>query len=463
MAEAPILPLLLRMSGPAIFSMLIMALYNIVDSLFVAAISELALRAVSIIFPVQSLMVAFAVGTSVGVNSFVARRLGAEDVETASLAASHGLALSFVNWAIFLVAGYFAAPAVVHLFTDDPQVILDGIRYLRIVTVASLGLFWQIHTEKIFQATGNMTWAMYIQLTGAILNIILDPILIFGWLGLPAMGVAGAALATVIAQLIAGAIALYLLLKREPVLKVRLRGFRFRRDILASIYRVGLPSLVMQSVTALVGMAFNMIIKPFSEVAITVLGVYIKLESFVFMPVFGVSQGMLPLMAYNYGAGHHDRVKAAQKNAMMVTTIIMGVATVLFQIFPKILLGAFNATEEMYRMGVPAFRHISICFIFAGVTIMYSSAFQALGHGSYSLFISIFRQLALLLPLARLFAGWHLDYVWFAYPISDFFAMVVALFLYSWKSKRILSLEGIPASERDQAGLWPHASASRED
>ena len=308
MANAPVLPLLLRMSGPAIFSMLIMALYNIVDSLFVAAVSEIALRSVSIIFPIQMLMVAFAVGTSVGVNSYVARRLGAEDVETASLAASHGLALSFVNWAFFLVAGYLAAPELVKLFSDHHQVIGDSVAYLRIVTVASLGLFWQIHTEKIFQATGNMTRAMYIQLTGAILNIILDPILIFGWFGLPAMGVQGAALATVIAQLIAGAIAIYLLTKRERVLKVSLKGFRFQREILVAIYRVGLPSLVMQSVTAMVGMAFNMIIKPFSEIAITVLGVYLKLESFVFMPVFGVSQGMLPLMAYNYGAGRYERV-----------------------------------------------------------------------------------------------------------------------------------------------------------
>ncbi len=461
MANAPVLPLLLRMSGPAIFSMLIMALYNIVDSLFVAAVSEIALRSVSIIFPIQMLMVAFAVGTSVGVNSYVARRLGAEDVETASLAASHGLALSFVNWAFFLVAGYLAAPELVKLFSDHHQVIGDSVAYLRIVTVASLGLFWQIHTEKIFQATGNMTRAMYIQLTGAILNIILDPILIFGWFGLPAMGVQGAALATVIAQLIAGAIAIYLLTKRERVLKVSLKGFRFQREILVAIYRVGLPSLVMQSVTAMVGMAFNMIIKPFSEIAITVLGVYLKLESFVFMPVFGVSQGMLPLMAYNYGAGRYERVKAVQKSAMLVTTVIMGVSMVFFQIFPRVLLGAFNATEEMYRMGIPAFRNISICFVFAGVTIMFSSAFQALGHGTYSLFISIFRQIALLLPIARFFAGWHLDYVWYAYPISDVGAMLMAFFLYRWKSKQILGGEEIHRDpDREVAGL--PALGSRE-
>lgn len=453
MATDPVLPLLLRMSGPAIFSMLIMALYNIVDSLFVAAVSEMALRSVSIIFPVQMLMVAFAVGTSVGVNSYVARRLGAEDVETASLAASHGLALSFVNWFIFLVAGFLFAPGVVKLFSDNLQVIDDSAAYLRIVTVASLGLFWQIHTEKIFQATGNMTRAMYIQLTGAILNIILDPILIFGWLGLPRMGVRGAALATVIAQLIAGAMAVYLLLKKDQVLDVRLKGFRFQKEILASIYRVGLPSLVMQSVTAMVGMVFNMIIKPFSEIAITVLGVYLKLESFVFMPVFGVGQGMLPIMAYNYGAGRHDRVKAAHRSAMLVTTTIMAVSTVLFQIFPKLLLGAFNATEEMYRMGIPAFRNISICFVFAGITIMYSIAFQALGHGTYSLFISIFRQIVLLLPIARFFAGWHLDYVWYSYLISDIGAMLMAIFLFARLSRRIMGEEILPAGERGLADL----------
>ena len=297
MAEAKVFPLLVRMSGPAMFSMLIMSLYNIVDSLFVSAVSEIALRSVSIIFPVQQLMVAFAVGTSVGVNSYVARRLGAEDPETASAAASHGLALSFVNWMIFLVAGSLLAPVVVNLFSNHEEVIGGSVAYLRIVTMASIGLFWQIHCEKIFQATGNMTRAMYIQLMGALLNIVLDPILIFGWFGLPAMGVRGAAIATVFSQIVAGAVALYLVLRKEAVVRVRLRGFRFQKHILASIYRVGLPSLVMQSVTAMVGMVFNMIILPFSEIAITVLGVYLKLESFVFMPVFGIGQGMLPLMA----------------------------------------------------------------------------------------------------------------------------------------------------------------------
>ncbi len=441
MVDAPIFPLLIRMSGPAVFSMLIMSLYNIVDSLFVSKVSEIALRSVSIIFPVQQLMVAFAVGTSVGVNSYVARRLGAEDLETAGEAAAHGLVLSFVNWLIFLVAGSLLAPTVVHLFSKEPQVIADGIAYMRIVTIASLGLFWQIHCEKIFQATGNMTWAMYIQLAGALLNIILDPILIFGWLGLPAMGVPGAAIATVIAQILAGAAAIYLLLVREKVMKVSLRGFRFKRHILISIYRVGLPSLVMQSVTALVGMVFNMIILAFSEVAITVLGVYLKLESFVFMPVFGVGQGMLPLMAYNYGAKRYDRVRQALKSGLILTTAIMSLSLVLFQIFPRILLTAFNATEEMFAMGIPAFRNISLCFIFAGVAIVLSIAFQALGQGTYSLFISVFRQLVLLLPLARLFAVWHLDYVWYSYAISDLGAALMAAFLFRRLARRLIPLE----------------------
>ena len=454
MAEAKVFPLLVRMSGPAMFSMLIMSLYNIVDSLFVSAVSEIALRSVSIIFPVQQLMVAFAVGTSVGVNSYVARRLGAEDPETASAAASHGLALSFVNWMIFLVAGSLLAPVVVNLFSNHEEVIGGSVAYLRIVTMASIGLFWQIHCEKIFQATGNMTRAMYIQLMGALLNIVLDPILIFGWFGLPAMGVRGAAIATVFSQIVAGAVALYLVLRKEAVVRVRLRGFRFQKHILASIYRVGLPSLVMQSVTAMVGMVFNMIILPFSEIAITVLGVYLKLESFVFMPVFGIGQGMLPLMAYNFGAKRYDRVRQTLKSGFILMAGIMSFSTILFQLIPRLLLSAFNATEEMYAMGIPAFRNISLCFIFAGVAIILSISFQALGRGTYSLFISIFRQLVLLLPLARLFAVWHLDYVWYSYAISDLGAALMAIFLF-----RRLSVKIMPSGQEEaEAGLGREAA-----
>ncbi|NLA70832.1 MAG: MATE family efflux transporter [Clostridiaceae bacterium] len=438
MLEAPVLPLLLRMSGPAVFSMLIMSLYNIVDSLFVSAVSELALRAVSIIFPVHMLMIAFAVGTSVGVNSYVARSLGSEDQESADAAASHGFMLSFFNWSLFVIVGILGAPTLVRLFTEHADVIDGGVAYLRIITIASLGLFLQIHCEKIFQATGNMTRAMYMQLTGAVLNIVLDPILIFGWFGLPAMGLRGAAIATVVSQLIAGGIAVYVLLKREKTVKVRVRGFRFQKPILFAIYRVGFPAMVLQSVTALVGMVFNMIIRPFSEMAITVMGVYLKLESFVFMPVFGIGQGMLPLIAYNFGAKRYDRVKLILKNGLMLTTGIMAVSTVLFQLFPNLFLGAFNATPEMFVMGIPAFRRISLCFVFAGVTIVLSNAFQALGRGSHSLFISVFRQLALLLPLARLFAEWHLDYVWFSYLISDIGAMTLAIILYVRLSRDIM-------------------------
>jgi putative MATE family efflux protein len=436
------------------FSMLIMSLYNIVDSLFVSSISEIALRSVSIIFPVQQLMVAFAVGTSVGVNSYVARRLGAEDPEAAGSAASHGLVLSFVNSLFFLVTGFLLAPAVVNLFSNHGEVISGSVDYLRIVTMASIGLFWQIHCEKIFQATGNMTRAMYIQLLGALLNIALDPILIFGWFGLPAMGVRGAAVATVIAQIIAGAIAVYLVLRKETVIKVTLKSFRFQKHILAGIYRVGLPSLVMQSVTAMVGMVFNMIILPFSEIAITVLGVYLKLESFVFMPVFGIGQGMLPLMAYNFGAKRYDRVRQTLKSGLILMAGIMSFSMVLFQLIPRLLLAAFNATEEMYTMGIPAFRNISLCFIFAGIAIILSISFQALGKGTYSLFISIFRQLVLLLPLARLFAVWHLDYVWYSYAISDLGAALMAIFLFRRLSSRIM-----PATrEEEEPGLSREAA-----
>jgi putative MATE family efflux protein len=443
MGNAPILPLLLKMSGPAVLSMLIASMYNIVDSIFVSMVAEEAMRAVSIIFPVAQLMVAFGVGTSVGVNSYVARSLGAGNERSASKAATHGFVLSFINTALFMGVGYFVAPAVAHAFTDHPGVAADSIAYLRIVTVGSLGLFWQLHCEKIFQATGHMTRAMAIQILGAVLNIVLDPIMIFGHLGFPAMGVAGAAVATIVSQWIAGAVAVYLLFKKETTVTVRLGGFRFEPKILRSIYRVGLPSLVMMSVTSLVGLAFNAIIKPFSEMAITVMGVYMKLESFVFMPVFGMGQGMLPLMAYNYGADRYDRVRETLKKGLAVTLIIMATATVIFQCFPDALLSIFSATDALRAMGIPALRRISLCFVFAGVSIMLSNAFQALGRGEFSLFVSLFRQLVLLLPLARLFASRHLDDVWYAYVISDAGAMFVSIALYVWIRRRV-----IPTSSR---------------
>ncbi|NLC26752.1 MAG: MATE family efflux transporter [Fastidiosipila sp.] len=438
MLEDPVLPLLLRMSGPAVFSMLTVSLYNIVDSLFVSAVSELAMRAISIVAPVHMLMIAFGVGTSVGVNSYVARSLGSDDKESANAAATHGLVLSFVNWGLFVLVGIFASLPIVNMFTDHAQVIGDGVAYLRIISIASLGLFWQLHCEKIFQATGNMTRAMYIQLSGALINIALDPIFIFGWFGLPALGARGAAIATVLSQTIAGSVAVFLLLKRERILDIKIRGFRFRKTILIEIYRVGFPALVLQSVTAFVGMAFNMIIRPFSEIAITVMGIYFRLESFVFMSIFGIGQGALPLMAYNYGAKRYDRVKLILKNALIVTTVVMAISTALFQLFPHLLLGAFNATEEMLQMGIPALRRISLCFIFAGITIVLSNAFQALGKGSFSLFTSLFRQLALLLPLARFFAQWHLDYIWFSFVISDIGAMTLAIILYFRLSRKII-------------------------
>ncbi|NLC41059.1 MAG: MATE family efflux transporter [Clostridiaceae bacterium] len=438
MLEDPVLPLLLRMSGPAVFSMLTVSLYNIVDSLFVSAVSELGMRAISIVAPVHMLMIAFGVGTSVGVNSYVARSLGSEDQESASAAATHGLVLSFVNWGIFVLLGLFAALPIINMFTDHAEVINDGAAYLRIITIVSLGLFWQLHCERIFQATGNMTRAMYIQLSGALINIVLDPILIFGWFGVPALGVRGAAIATVLAQMIAGGVAVFLLLNRESVLDIKIQGFRFQKTILKEIYRVGFPALVLQSVIAFVGMAFNMIIRPFSEIAITVLGIYFRLESFVFMSIFGIGQGALPLMAYNFGAKRYDRVKLVLKHALMVTTAIMALATVLFQLFPGLLLAAFNATEEMLQMGIPALRNISLGFVFAGITIVLSNAFQALGRGKHSLFTSLFRQLVLLLPLARLFAQWHLDYVWYSFLLSDFGAMVMAVILFLRLSRKIM-------------------------
>lgn len=429
MRTEPILGLLLKMAAPAVLSMLIQSLYNIVDSLFVSRISEEALRAVTIVFPVQQMVGAVSIGTAIGVSSYVARRLGARDNEVAGAAATHGMVLSVLSWAILAVISYGAAPAVIRFFTHDASVITDGIAYMRIVNVLSIGFFLMIASTKTLQATGNMLRPMLISLISTAANVILDPILIFGKLGFPAMGVAGAAYATVIAQILGAVLGVYALFRHNDEFKVKFRGFRFDGDIIREIYRVGAPTLVSLVVTASITMIFNAIIRPYSEIAITVLGLYFRLESFVLMPLFGLGQGMVPLAGYNYGAGLCKRVLETLRYSMILMLVHLGFCTVLFEVFPVQLLSIFNATPDMIDIGIPLLRIIGAAFLFIGINITSSNFFQALGRGLFSFLVSMLRQLVLLVPLAYLFAQYDLNLVWYSYLISDGIASVVSVIL----------------------------------
>lgn len=430
MGTAKVMPLLLTMSAPAMLSMLIQALYNIVDSFFVGQISEEALRAVTIVFPVQQLIIAFAIGTSIGVNSFLARSLGRKDQAVADSTAVHGYVLSLFNWLLFVLVGLFLTDPIIHLFTDQAAVAAMAKTYMRVVTFWSGGVFVLIMSEKTLQATGDMIHPMILQMSGAITNIILDPIFIFGHLGLPAMGVKGAAIATVIGQWIGAFASLYILYSREHEVSFSLKGFRLNKNIIRSIYQVGIPTTIMGAVNAFLIMGLNAIIKPFSETAITALGVYYKLQSFVFMPIFGLGQGLMPIVGYNYGAEKYDRAKETIKYGLIFAGIVMGIGLLFFQLMPDLLLKIFNPTDELLAIGIPALRIISLCFLTAGFSIVLSNSFQALGHGQMSLIVSLLRQALLLLPGAYFLAKISLKAVWFAFPLAEGIAFIICIILF---------------------------------
>lgn len=430
MGTRPVLPLLISMAIPAMFSMLIQALYNIVDSAFVAQLSEGALTAVSIAFPIQTLMLAVSIGTSVGINSLVSRRLGEQKHDEAGQAVVQGLFLMFCSWLVFFVFGVFFARPFATMFSKSPEIIDMATSYISIVTVFSIFSFYQIICEKSLQATGNMIHPMIIQLIGAIANIILDPILIFGWFGAPALGVSGAAIATVAGQAMGMSYGLYILLTKSHAMEISLKGFRVNIKSIKDIYQVGLPSMVMQSVSSVLVMGLNMILGSFSDTAVAVLGIYYKLQSFVFMPVFGLNQGLMPILGYNYGARYRDRIFAAFKYGVMIALCIMTVGTLAFNFIPEVLLQLFKPTEELIAIGVPALRIISWSFPLAAVSIIISTVFQAIGRGKFSLYVSLFRQLILVLPIAYVMSFLGLNYVWMAFPMAECIAFVISIALY---------------------------------
>lgn len=445
MGVMPINRLLITMSLPMMISMLAQALYNIVDSVFVAMINEEALTAVSLAFPIQMLMVAVGAGTGVGINALLSKSLGEGNQKKVGRIAENGIFLAICSYIVFLCIGLFAVNAFYESQTEVPLILEYGSQYLTICCVCSFGMFTQFVFEKLLQATGKTMYTMITQGIGAIINMILDPLLIFGLIGFPRLGAAGAALATVIGQTVAGILAIILNVKYNHEVKVNIKKFRPSGSLILQIYKVGIPSIIMQAVGSVMTYGMNRILISFTTTATTVFGVYFKIQSFIFMPVFGLNNGMVPIVAYNYGAGKQKRVVQTIKCSMRYAVIIMFTGFLIFQIFPKQLLGFFSASQNMLMIGVPALRIISISFLSAGVSIVSLSAFQALGNAVYSLGVSVARQLLVLLPVAFLLSmTGKLQNVWWAFPIAEIASLLVTLFfLYRVNQKVIKKIPNL--------------------
>ena len=439
MGVMPVNKLLLSMSLPIMISMLVQALYNIVDSIFVAKISENALTAVSLAFPIQSLMIATATGTGVGVNAILSKSLGEKNFEKANRTAVNGVFLAVMSYILFVIIGLTVTMPFYRSQTSDAEILAYGKQYLTIVCVASIGLFAQIIFERLLQSTGKTIYTMITQGTGAIINIILDPILIFGLLGFPAMGVTGAAVATVAGQIVGGIMGVVINEKVNHEIKLIWKGFRPSLQMIGAIYRVGVPSIIMQAIGSLMTYGMNLILISFTSTATAVFGVYFKLQSFIFMPVFGLNNGLVPILAYNYGAGRRDRFIQALKCGILYAVSIMAVGVVIFQTIPAVLLGFFEASGEMLRIGVPALRIICLSFLPAGFGIVCGTAFQALGNAVYSMLVSIARQLVVLLPAAFLLSllG-EVTYVWWAFPIAEIMSLTMTVIFLIRVNNRVI-------------------------
>lgn len=431
MGVMPVNKLLLAMSLPMMISMLVQALYNVVDSIFVSWISENALTAVSLAFPVQGLMIAVGSGIGVGVNAILSRSLGEKNQKKVLSSASQGLLLSVAAYVLFLVMAFVIVKPFLLIQTNDAEIIGFGTQYLTICCACSFGMFGQFIFERLLQSTGQTFYTMLTQGLGAIINIILDPILIFGLFGMPALGVAGAAIATVLGQIVACCLAIYFNLKRNHDVDLRQCQFSIQPTMMKQILIIAIPSILMQSIGSVMTLGLNKILISFSATAVAVFGVYFKLQSFVFMPVFGLNNGMVPIVSYNYGAGQKTRMTKTIRYSIYYAVGIMLIGFCVVQLFPEQLLLMFNASDTMLEMGVPALHIISLSFIFAGYCVIISSSFQALGNSIYSLIISLCRQLLILLPIAWLFAQTgKLALVWWSFPIAEFSCVFICTLLF---------------------------------
>lgn len=440
MGVMPVNKLIITMSLPIMISMLVQALYNIVDSIFVAMINENALTAVSMAFPVQNLMIAVGAGTGVGVNALLARSLGAKDYKKVNKIATNAVFLVAASYLAFLAIGLFLVEPFYRSQTDIGEIIVYGKEYLTICSCFSFGVFTQVMFERLLQATGKTIYTMFTQGTGAIVNIIMDPILIFGLFGFPRMGVAGAAAATVIGQIVAGILSVWCNQKVNHEVHIELKGARPDGEVIRQIYGIGIPSIIMQAIGSIMVYGMNRILITFSSTATAVFGVYFKLQSFVFMPIFGLNNGVIPIIAYNYGARNKDRVMMTIRRSIAYIVTIMLLGLLVFQVFPGALLQMFNASETMLRIGIPAIRIISLSFVLAGFCIGLGSVFQALGRSVYSMFVSVARQLVVLLPVAWWLSRFgNVDLVWWSIPVAELMSLAMSVFFFVRIYRTIIS------------------------
>ena len=431
MGVMPVNKLLWQMSFPMMISMLVQACYNIVDSIFVARISTDAMNAISVAFPIQNLLIAFAVGTGVGINAVLSRKLGEKDQDSVDKAAMNGIFITIAAYLVFAVLSFFVPQIFFEKQTTDPIIQNYGVTYLRIVVGMSFGLFGSITFERLLQSTGKTTLSMVSQLTGTVFNLILDPIMIFGYFGCPAMGIAGAAWATVIGQIAALVVSIILNLKCNKEIHFDLRKLLPDPKIIKMIFAVGIPSIILGSVGSVMVYFLNIILGRFTKDAQTVFGIYFKLQSFIFMPVFGLNNGAVPIIAYNYGARKKKRMTDTIKTGCIGAASIMVFGVLVFEFFPHLLLSFFDATPEIYRIGEIALRIIAIHFPLAAICIMLGCVLQALGKGVQSMLVSFVRQLIVLLPVAWLLSlSGNLNVVWWAFPIAEFASLMFTLFFY---------------------------------
>lgn len=435
--------LLVNMSLPMVVSMLVQALYNIVDSIFVARINEDALTAVSLAFPLQVLIIAVGSGMGVGMNAVLSKALGEKNSSDVNKAANNGLYITLFSYILFLLIGLFGTEAFIKGQTDNIRIVEYGIDYLSIILICSLGLFYQLVFERLLMATGKTLYSMIVQLTGAVINLILDPILIFGLLGAPKMGVAGAAIATVAGQSVAAVIGFIMNVKINR--EIKLNPIKNGMDIPMTkrILAIGIPSVIMQAIGSVMTYGMNKILIQFNTTATAVFGVYFKLQSFIFMPIFGMSNGIVPIVAYNYGAKNKERLIKTMNLGIKYSLSIMLLGVIIFQTIPESLLGLFNASEDMLSIGVPALRIISVGFLLAGYNIIVISVFQALGKGLYSMMVSIVRQLIVILPVAFVLSKvGGLNTVWWSLPVAEAVAVIMCFFFFKRTYKNLITKLG---------------------
>ena len=430
MGTMPIGKLLANMAGPVMISMLFQALYNIVDSVFVAKLSQDAMNAVSLAFPLQMLCIAFSVGTGVGINALLARSLGEKNQVAVNRAAGTGLFLVLCTAAVFMLLGFTLAEPFFRLQTANEQIIAYGRDYVMICIGGSLGIFVQVYGERLLQATGRTNLSMIAQIAGAVCNIVLDPILIFGLLGFPRLEVAGAAIATVVGQFVGAILGLVLNHTKNPEVQLRAASIRPHGATIRDIYAVGIPSIIVQSIGSVMMFGMNRILISFTEAATAVFGAYFKLQSFIFMPVFGINNAVLAISAYNYGARKPERITSVIKYGILGATAMMLLGTVLFLAFPDVLLDFFNPDAETLAVGEPALRIMCIPFLAAGVCIIFNGVYQGLGKSQYSMYVSMTRQLIVLIPVAYLLSlSGSMDAVWFAFPIAEVASLALSILL----------------------------------